>query len=89
MTQENKMPERIWAYTLNNYRIWDNELGTKKWAIEYIRADRHEELKAIAEKMADALRDLVKYFNNTEAHNCNPVVNGRLAITEYNKYKGE
>ena len=58
---------------------------------QYIRADKHEELKAIADKMAGALETARKYIGS-DLYDPN-VKPDRLevysALTEYNKYKGE
>lgn len=80
------MPEVIYAGDYDEETLsvtaYDHAVGNYQ---KYIRADKHEELKAIAEKMAFSLKKISMMPNHygemrKEATN---------ALTEYNKYKGE
>lgn len=57
-------------------------------ATSYTRTDKHEELKAIAEKMYRALQ-LTKSDAEKNGFKYGRQSNCVKALTEYNKYKGE
>lgn len=78
------MPEVIYAHEEKNVRTWyaHVEDGTK-----YIRTDKHEELKAIADKMDKVLDYCFLKLANSDYDST--VLKPILFIREeYNKYRG-
>ena len=82
------MPEVIWVYEDENGHFYAENYEIKRPKhVAYIRSDKHEELKAIAEKMLNAINNAGCYCwfdGDTLIEECK-----RCEVkTEYNKYKG-
>lgn len=92
------MPEVIYAGDYDEETLsvtaYDHAVGNYQ---KYIRADKHEELKTIADKMAKAFREVIGYCDtvNFSSHNqMREAIEASILIaedilTEYSKYKGE
>ena len=84
------MPEEIFVFRSmlsNGDIIFSAEEKNEKYAgtRKYIRSEKHEELKAIVEKM-DSLFEYCEFMMSNAGLDCLPIYNVR---TEYNKYKGD
>lgn len=79
------MPWVIYAARYNNELTIHVSTDPLYNGVRYIRYDKHEELKAIAEKMAGAL-EYCEFMMSNAGLDCLPIYNIK---TEYNKYKGD
>jgi DNA polymerase III delta prime subunit len=86
------MPEVIYAtnpQTQHDCALpywWKVQTGN---AIQYVRTDKHEELKAIAEILAEALEAMIYLKEGGDFQLETPIYKAaKNAITEYNKFKG-
>jgi hypothetical protein len=85
------MPEEIWVGNRKGLYCTINEIPSAPDVAKYTRTDKHEELKAIAEKMAVALGYILMSHDATcKGEDCGifGIDFARDAITEYNKFKG-